>query len=935
MEFMAEWKSLWPVSSTFSAPLLIPDNHTLIGPIIFTPSSTSSTALLQSSSLSPRLPRPFPQMTLSGFLQNYDSIPTSATSISSLLGQQLPNWPPEFHGFNSLQLLQVPKKNFIIVFFPTGENSDHVGFSLLSVKGGILGVHLPKENFFHVVKEGKMDRQRIKSLLVNPIDDSCCNENGDGMLVHAGSIKKCNKVATVGFLMVSTNYSVYWYRVELTSVHKQNEDFVSLNYVGCANNKMLRGNAVASACWSPHLSEECLILLESGDLLLFDVNCSSGKKANSMFLVSGNNRFVGKKIQVPLSDKLGLKEEAHYEGQQWFGCEFSWHPRLFIVCHRREILSVDLRSAGECNVCSLLKLESLSMQKNDWFLSFSRAGSDGFYFTVATRYLLLLCDVRKPLMPVLKWAHSVRNPQYMSVFRLSELRANPKDTSYKVASESGYCVILGSFWDNNFSLFCYGPDPAGDGSIRSEVSKFCNPYYAWGLPSELSLSGSDCKCGSCLVGEEFWRASLSVWTDWRHKKDLILGFGILKPDLFAHLSSLDSNGGFMLIRLTSSGKLEAQKYFADWGFGKFPEAGHKRKYMFLEDNLLYDCDYSEYDGVKKFQHLKLEFLDAYLKDKLAKYIVERKEKINERDEAAQDKHVMKSMFDYHQEICPKMKSFRLTKGESSPAFSALLKDISWPTSIHDIALRSACAALSTNLLQLAFSTYSDFDEDSENHNEPLEFLDIPDQLQVPPFPFRKPSDRSNKWSSKVKPSDALVGPILPPHFLTTLHMLWMEELKEEKELYLEESEAFSAHSQFKHQCDNVLEAVEEHISGSDAKTQDEIVSLADDTEDLSYETQKLNLAWHKPSAFLKSHSENDVFSTHVFRRNQELASDLSEEMVGQELFDVGCPIELNFGDCIADFGPKKLEIFRILKKQDLEFQRSYKPYQDYIARALL
>lgn len=335
MNFTAEWKSLWPISSTFCAPLLIRDNHT-IGPILFTPGPTSSTILLHSS-LSPHLPPPYPQLTLSGFLQNYDSIPSSAASISSLLGPQLPNWSSEFHGFNSLQLLQLPKKNLIIVFFPTGENSDHVGFSLLSVKDGTLGAHSPKENFFHVVKEGKMDRQRIKHLLVNPVDDFCCNENG-----------------TVGFLMACTDYSVYWYRVEITSVHKQNEDPVFLNYVGCANNKMLRGNTVVSACWSPHLSEECLILLDNGDVLLFDVNCSSGKKVNSMFLVSGNNQFIGKKMHVSLSDKLGLKEERH-----WFGCEFSWHPRLLIVCHRSDILLVDLRSSGEYNLCSLLNLERL------------------------------------------------------------------------------------------------------------------------------------------------------------------------------------------------------------------------------------------------------------------------------------------------------------------------------------------------------------------------------------------------------------------------------------------------------------------------------------------------------------------------------------------------------------------------------------------------
>ncbi|KAK6116044.1 hypothetical protein DH2020_008313 [Rehmannia glutinosa] len=689
---------------------------------------------------------------------------------------------------------------------------------------------------------------------------------------------------------------------------------------------MLRGNAVVSACWSPHLREECLVLLENGDLMLFEVNSTFRGKVRSISMVSGSNRVVNKKMQVSLADKLGLeKEDNGNEGLHWFKCEFSWHPRILIASHRTGVFLVDLRSPEECNVCCLLKLEMLSMGRNDGFFALSRAGTDGFSFTVATRYLLLLCDVRKPLMPVLRWAHGIQNPRYMTVFRLSDLRANAEETAYKLASESGYCIMLGSFWDSEFSLFCYGPDCNGNESVSSKISKFFNSYYAWGLPSEFSLSSSTCKCGSCLVREEFMKMSLPVWIDWRQKKHLILGFGILESNLSAQLSSLNSFGGFMLIRLTSSGKLEAQHYHAAWDPEKFSEAGHKRKSIYLEDNLLYDCSNSEYDGVKKFQHLKLEFLSTYLKGKLEKYIVKRREKLEDSGKHAQKKHLIKSETNFHQEICHRLKKFGFPRVRSSLGVLTVLKDISLPSSIHEIALRSMFAALPTNLLQFAFSSYSDFAEDLENHKEPLEFLDIPDQLQVPPFPFRKPSYRSNKWSSKVQPSDAL---------------LFVEELKEKRELYLEESEEFSAHSQFKHQCDKVMEVVQEHILGSEAKTQDDdFVSLADDTESMNFATQKLKFSCHKPLAFLENPSsvemwrpgsESCIFSTHVFRKSQELASDLSPEMVGKELFDLGCPVELKFDDCSTDFGPKELETFQTLKKRDLDFQRSFKPYQDYI-----
>lgn len=820
------------------------------------------------------------------------------------------------------------------MFSPTGENSDHVGFSLLSVEGGNLNLLSQGENILELVKDGNVNRQRITRLSVNLIDDFFADAMFGGVRnVTRGKIP----VTVVGFLMVCTNYSIYWYRIGITTVDRQNEYSVCLDHLGCADLKMLRGNAVASACWSPHLSEECLVLLENGDLLLFEM-------VRSISLVSGNNGVVKKKMHVSLADKLGIqKEESGDQGRRWFGCEFSWHPRIFIASHLNEVFLVDTRSSGVPNVSCLLKLDMLSVAKNNGFFAISRAGSDGFFFTVTTRNLLLLFDVRRPLMPVLRWAHGIRNPRYMTVFSLSDLRANAKDTEYKVASETGYCVMLGSFWDNEFDLFCYGPDVNANGSASSEIAKVCNLYYAWGLPSALLLSSYGCNCGSCLVREEFSKASHPVWVDWRQKKDLILGFGIVKPELSAQLSSVDSFGGFMLLRLTSSGRLEMQQFSAVWESKSIMEEGHKRKRLCSEDNLLYDYKVPEYDGVKKFQHLKLEFLNAYLKGKLAKHMAERRQKMKDSDEDALKKS--RSQSKSNQEIYHRLKASGLPR-ERSNAVSSVLEDISLPTSIHEIALRSMCAVLPTNILQLAFSTYSDLDEDLVNHNKPLdldedlmnhnvplEFLDLPEQLHVPPFPFRKPSYRSNKWSSKVRPSDALVGPVLPPLFLTTLHKLCLEELKEERELYVEESKAFSPRAQLVDQCNKVMEVVEEHVSGADDKTEDDdFISLAEDTEHMNFRTQKLKCSYHKPSAFLENQkSESDyIFSTHVFRRRQEFTSGVNAEMVGQELFDMGCPIELNFGDVAIDFGPKEQEALRKLKQRDLDFQRSFKPYQDYI-----
>lgn len=825
----------------------------------------------------------------------------------------------------------------MIVFFPTGENYNLVGFTLLSLKDAKLSVTSTRENFFTVAKGSCINHHRITRLLVNPVSDK-------DMSQVVSNDYNSNSVTMVGFLMVCTEYSVYWYRVCIDSVVKGTKYCsVNLDYAGCTDSKTLKGKAVVSVCWSPHLKEECLVLLDNGDLLMFDINESCIKRGNLGLLMSARNRALEKKLRVSLGNKVNLEKDESGSGE-WFECDFSWHPRIFIVAHSGAIFLVDLSCAGNCNVKCLLKVEMLSNMNNDGFVAFSRVGYDAFCFTVATKQLLLLCDVRKPLMPLLCWVHGHVNPRYITVLRLSELRSNANVDDYRCVSESGYCILLGSFWDCEFSLFCFGSNIIRTDSVSSKKLKFCNLYYAWGLPSKISLSGYDCNCGSCLVREEFLKSSLPDWIDWRQKIQLVMGFGILDADLFAELSRPNSFGGFVLIRLMSSGKLEAQQYHAEWEPEKYSEIFHKTCIRHA-DNLLYDTSAAEYKIEKKHQHLKFDCLNAYLEDNLAKYIVERRENAKESGEDAPKKYNVASKSNFHQEICHKLKAFRLPRIRSSLAVSDVMEDISLPTSINEIALRSTWASLPTNLLQLAFCTYSEFLMDLEKHKEPLEFPDIPYKLQVLPFPFRKPSRRSNKWSDKVQPSDSLVGPVLPPHLLTILHKLCTEELKKERQTYLEETEAFSINAELRLQYKKVMEVVEElAVSDSDTKIQDDdFVSLADDKDEMTYdsETQKSKFSYHKPLAFSENSSDVDVmtrkfgieidrFSTFVFRRTQEHKSNVSAGMVGLELFDMGCPIALNFGDYTIEFGPKELEAYQNLKKQDLEFQKGFNIYQDYI-----
>ncbi|KAM7493597.1 hypothetical protein LguiB_028206 [Lonicera macranthoides] len=900
MEFSEEWKALWPISSVFSPPLLL--NSEEIGPIIFNPSPKTLTKLFTCPSLAPPLPPQFTNLSLTRFLRTcspYDSSVLVSTSslIASTFGPQFSiSQLPQ----NSLQLLRCPGTNLVIAFFPTGSNSNQIGFLLLSMRNSTLAAHGYGGEVFTAKHEVK---HRIVRLLVNPISDS-----------SSSSDNSC--CTTVGYLLAWTLYSCHWFRVKISGVGSDSGlERPELDFIG---SKLFKSSAIIHACWSPHLPEESVVLLESGELFLFDLDSCSV-----------SSRFKGRKMKV-MWDHSNISETG-----RWVGCDFSWHPRILIVAHSSAVFLVDLRSEG-CKLSCLLKIETLtsvSSANDDRFVSLTRAGSDGFYFTVASNRLLLLCDVRKAMMPLLQWAHGLDSPLYITVFRLSELRSHTKDDQFNWASESGYGILLGSFWNCEFSLFCYGPDTRG--TVASEVSRFCKSLYAWGLPSELSLMGCDCQCGSCLVREELSKDSLPQWIDWRQKKEIVLGFGILDKDLSADLSEPDIFGGFTLIRLTSSGKLESQRYCALWDFQKNSKEAHKESSLNFEESHLYTMGDVEYKLDKRFRYLKLDCLKGYLNDNLGDVLVR---KLKKSYEGPDEKHSFRS--DFHQNICQKLKACGVRRLRESFVVDDLLTDISVPMSIHEIAVRSIWASLPMDLLRLAFSTYSEFLEVLVNHMKvSLEFLDIPDRPHLPPFSFRKPSLRSSKWSQKMQPSDAFVGPVVPLQFLVSLRNLQNEEAGE-----------ISPHSELKLQCNKVMQVAKEVVkpdSGFEIPN-DHVVSLADDREDISHCSKKeCSFSLHKPLALLSynssisepvptpenSFAENEMHTTCIYKtRMVEFTSNAEKEMVGLELFDTQCPSELKFDDRPLVFGPKELKIYKLLKRQQSNFEKGFGLYQDYLNR---
>lgn len=141
MDFNQEWKSKFPVNTDFKSPLLVSDSpsssssKSQLGPLIFEPKTSSRAERPSSPSLvSPPVFPPLPQLSLNRFLGTSSSVlPTAASKIEALFGPEQTDAASSF-AHNRLLLLHCPDTGEVIVFFPTGANSDKIGFLILSAE---------------------------------------------------------------------------------------------------------------------------------------------------------------------------------------------------------------------------------------------------------------------------------------------------------------------------------------------------------------------------------------------------------------------------------------------------------------------------------------------------------------------------------------------------------------------------------------------------------------------------------------------------------------------------------------------------------------------------------------------------------------------------------------------------------------------------------
>ncbi|KAF0912031.1 hypothetical protein E2562_012947 [Oryza meyeriana var. granulata] len=303
MNHSDDWRFLFPVSSFSAPPSLAPSAPDAYGPLLFTPLPPPATLLTLPFPFQP----PHPSTSTSGLrddLRYFLSRSTSflpSSDLDSISGTLLaPPFPPPS---NLLAALRTRSSRSLLLFFPSGENAEHVSYVALdsianSISTTPLSPTLESDGFVH-------PGHRIHQLATTSRDSSW-------------SWPPSQSAAGVeGFLLAATLHSVNWFKVEWRSVAGS----PAAALVPAAKQAFDVG--VVHACWSKHLQSECLVLLENGQLCCFDLDTR-----RQMKLGFGNSE----------DDDWGI----------WLSCEYGPQPWTVIVASTKAIFLVDLRYGDHC-----------------------------------------------------------------------------------------------------------------------------------------------------------------------------------------------------------------------------------------------------------------------------------------------------------------------------------------------------------------------------------------------------------------------------------------------------------------------------------------------------------------------------------------------------------------------------------------------------------
>ncbi|KAK5839563.1 hypothetical protein PVK06_008364 [Gossypium arboreum] len=167
-------------------------------------------------------------------------------------------------------------------------------------------------------------------------------------------------------------------------------------------------------------------------------------------------------IQALQSDLMFKVPSIQEQGEPNYGSELFKNSSIVYAC------------------CSpLIPEESVVLLENvgdDQFLAFSKAGATGFQCVLASKGLLLLCDVRTPMVPLLYWAHDLDNPCFIDVIRLLKLRSQSRNETYQWATKSYFCIMLDHFGIVNSSCSVMGLLQPMKDMLLQKFQRFANPF---------------------------------------------------------------------------------------------------------------------------------------------------------------------------------------------------------------------------------------------------------------------------------------------------------------------------------------------------------------------------------------------------------------------------------------------------------------------------
>lgn len=535
------------------------------------------------------------------------------------------------------------------------------------------------------------------------------------------------------------------------------------------------------------------------------------------------------------------------------------------------------------------------------YLAFCKAPFDDFLMSVATERLLLVLDIRQPLTPVLAWQHGLHNPNHIAMFRLSQLRPSKE---HEWASSSGIAILAGSFWSTGFNLFFCGPKDQ-----CSSSSQNAHHLYAWDVPSRISLIGQHCSCSNGLMRE--------VFTD--HEpitRNTVVGYHVL-PNTLLQDESSSSFTGFALIRLTSSGKLEMQRFRASGDFDEHVmcDGSHHQSAACTTSSIISpDTTAHGEKFSSRYKFLKFHYLSKYLEGNLL---------------SALENHNVVNKGSHQIVISEDVSAFAK---ENSPlcyrSVSDLLCNASVPMNIFETGCQHILNnGLSSDSLLVTFSKYKDMLACSKGKLI-YEYPEVPARSrnndEHRPFLLAKPSGTGNKLTSEAISGDALVGPLLPIPLLLAI--------EDRNKGTIESSTCQGETSSVSRRCREALEACVPKTSNANATRFSGWYASRELRKKpyFVYEPQiddRLTLDETARKEGKKAHMDENLTT---FVCGKAGVPHSGPKQAASNLFDSNCsPVRMDFELPFVDVQPAEQKAIQSLKNQFLSWQNNFRPYKDF------